>query len=176
MDRKAAHRRALEEIALVLGGMIYGWDFRYEIGERARGIAEDFMLEERGRIEFGDPRLSVTDAELIDSTLGVWAEYRPNEAQSRRLVAWKSGEFKPVQGIGSGSLADEVEGKRSALEDAARAAIRAYLRGTERNRPKEVIGALALVAVPRYWIDAGRWTAQARFHVIIDEVVPFAAY
>lgn len=68
------------------------------------------------------------------------------------------------------------DGKRRALEDAARAAIRAYLRKTERNRPKEAHGYIALASFPRYWIQAGRWTCQARFRVIITDVVPFAVH
>lgn len=171
-----AQRKALEETALVVGGMIYGWAFEYEIGERARGLAERFTLTNRGRIEFGDPRLTVIDAAVEESKLAVWTEYRPDEMQARRIATWKNGNAKPIQGIGSGPLTDTVEGKREALEDAARAAIRAYLRGTQRNRPKEARGEVALVADPRYWIDAGRLTASARFRVVVDEIVPFAAY
>jgi hypothetical protein len=174
--REAAQRSALAQASLVLGGMIYGWDFDYEIGERVRGIAERFTLTERGRVVFGDPRLTVTDAETNGDELSIWTEYRPDEAQMRRLAAWKSGGAKPVTGLGTAALTDEAEGKRAALEDAARAAIRAFLRGTERNRPKEARGAIALVAEPRWWIESGRWTSSARFRLFIDEIVPFSAY
>lgn len=68
------------------------------------------------------------------------------------------------------------DSKRQALEDAARAAIRAYLRKTERNRPKEAYGYIALASFPRYWVNAGRWMCQARFRVIITDVVPFAVH
>ncbi len=175
-DREAARRAALEEASLVLGGMIYGWKFEYEVGERARGIEETFSLSEQGRVPFGDPRLSVTDAEADTHRLTVWISYVPDESQSRRLAYWKSGDFKPVSGAGSAPLAAPLEGKRAALEDAARAALRAYLRGTERNRPKEARGAIALVGEPRYRVDSGKWTAVARFRLIVDELIPFAAY
>lgn len=175
-DREAAQRAALEEGTLVLGGMIYGWKFEYEVGERARSIDENFTLTEQGRVTFGDPRLSVTDAQADSHKLTVWMEYVPDESQARRLASWKSSDFKPARGLGSAPLIAPLEGKRAALEDAARAALRAYLRGTERNRPKEARGAIVLVAEPRYWVESGRWTASARFRLVVDELVPFAVY
>ncbi len=175
-DRETARRAALEEAALILGGMIYGWKFEYEVGERARGIEEAFILSEQGRVAFGDPRLSVTDAEADAHRLTVWISYVPDESQSRRLASWKSGGFKPARGVGSAPFAAPLEGKRAALEDAARAALRTYLRGTERNRPKEARGVIALVGEPRYRVDAGKWMADARFRLMVDELVPFAAY
>jgi hypothetical protein len=82
-------------------------------------------------------------------------------------------------GFGPASV-DEYPGwlqlKKTALEDAARAALRAMLRGSERNRPKEVIGFISLASFPRYYIDSGRWAASARFRVQITEIIPFAAY
>jgi hypothetical protein len=66
--------------------------------------------------------------------------------------------------------------KRQGLEDAARAAVRAMLRGDERNRPKEARGFIALAEFPVYGIDAGRWTAFARFRIDVTEIIPFAAY
>lgn len=175
-DRQTAQRAALEEAALVLGGMIYGWDFQYEVGERSRDIDERLVLSERGRVAFADPRLTVTDAEADSHKLSVWIDYAPDEAQARRLAVWKTGDFKPVKGLGTAPLSAPLEGKRAALEDAARAALRAYLRGTERNRPKEARGAIVLVAEPRYWVESGRWTASARFRLAVDELVPFAVH
>jgi hypothetical protein len=50
------------------------------------------------------------------------------------------------------------------------------LRGSERNRPKEVRGFISLAAFPVYWMDGDRWAASARFRVEVAEIVPFAAY
>jgi hypothetical protein len=69
-----------------------------------------------------------------------------------------------------------LEIKKAALEDAARAAVRAMLQGSERNRPKEARGFISLQGFPTYWVDAGRWACSARFYVEIREIVPFAAY
>ncbi|GAB1482516.1 hypothetical protein MASR2M78_13320 [Treponema sp.] len=176
LDTKTAHLRALEEAALTFAGMMYGWDFDYEIGERARKIEEKLEMVERGSIRFGDPRLSVTDAELEKASLFVWAEYRTDETQQRRLDYWKTGLARNVQAMGKAALAGWADSKKAALEDAARAALRALLRSNERNRPKRAIGAIALAEAPRYWIAGGHWLVSARFRALITEIIPFSAY
>jgi hypothetical protein len=50
------------------------------------------------------------------------------------------------------------------------------LRGSERNRPKEVRGYISLAAFPRFWLYKGQWAAAARFYVEINEIIPFAVY
>jgi hypothetical protein len=182
LDTATAQRRALEEAAMFFSAMIYGWSFQYDIGERARRAPENFELSPLGEIPFGDPGLYATDAELRGLQLHLWADYRPTEAQKRRLAGWRSGTIRSAQANGEGPLGGPVEGgdwvsiKRTALEDAARAAVRAILRGNERNRPKEARGFIALSAFPVYWIDAGQWMVSARFKVEITEITPFSAY
>ncbi|MDR2404496.1 MAG: hypothetical protein LBD78_10755 [Spirochaetaceae bacterium] len=181
-DIQTTRRRALEESALFYGAMIYGWSFNYDIGEKARGIAEELALEPLGEIPFGDPGLQATDVYLRDTDLCLFTDYRLNDAQQRRMLMWNSGTIRTVQATGYGPLGGPVEGsdwiaiKKTALEDAARAGIRAMLRGSERNRPKEARGFIALTAFPRYWMDAGQWAAAARFRVVLTELVPFGAY
>ena len=193
LERETAYRRALEEAAMFFSAQIYGWSFYYDVGERARGIAEEFELTPLGEILWGDPGLKVTQARFenrdyrftshqLADVLSVWMDYRPTEAQKRRLEMWKMGNKRTAQAIGYGPLGGPVENsdwlliKKSTLEDTARAAVRAMLQGSERNRPKEVSGFISLQTFPYYWIDAGRWAAQARFRVEITEIIPFAAY
>jgi hypothetical protein len=186
---ESLRRRALEEAAMNYAAMIYGWSFNYDIGERARGIEEKFELSPLGLIPWGDPRLQATDAELREQKLCLWTDYRLDENQKRRTALWRTGRIRSVQGRGLGPLGmpvpeeDEDSGgnswldyKRQGLEDAARAAVRAMLRGDERNRPKEARGFIALAEFPVYGIDAGRWTAFARFRIDVTEIIPFAAY
>lgn len=176
-----ASRRALEEAAVFFSAMIYGWSFSYDVGERARQIEENMELSPRGIIHEGDSRLSVTDVEIKDSRLMVWTDYQLTDLQQLRMQTWRTGTIRSAQGVGFGPASiDEYPGwlelKKSALEDAARAALRAMLRGSERNRPKEVTGFISLASFPRFYIDSGRWAASARFRVQITEIIPFAAY
>ncbi|GHV30511.1 hypothetical protein AGMMS4952_17640 [Spirochaetia bacterium] len=181
-DMQTLRRRALEEASLFFSDMIYGWSFHYDIGERVRDINEELELEPLGTIPWGDPGLFATDAELRDNRFYVWADFRPNDTQRRRLSTWKTGTTRSAQAIGHGplggpvELSDWVTIKQAALEDAARAAIRTMLRGSERNRPKAAKGFISLADFPTFWMDSGQWAASGRFRVNITEVVPFAAY
>jgi hypothetical protein len=162
--------------------MIYGWSFYYDIGERARGIEEHLELTPLGTIPFGDPGLSATDAEVRDMRLYLWTDYRLSPAQIRRMRMWRSGTIRNIQAVGHGPLGGPVEAsdwislKKAALEDAARAAIRAMLRGQERNRPKEARGYICLSGFPGFWFDAGQWATSGRFRMELTEIFPFAAY
>jgi len=177
----SAGQRALEEAAIFFSAMIYGWSFNYDVGERARRIEENLDLTPRGVIEKGDPRLSVTDVEVSDNRLKIWTDYHLTDLQQSRMQTWRSGMIRSAQGIGYGpaSIAEYpgwLKLKQTALENAAKAALRTMLRGSERNRPKEVTGFISLASFPRYYIDSGRWTASARFRVQITEIIPFAVY
>ncbi|MDR2701297.1 MAG: hypothetical protein LBB72_02565 [Spirochaetaceae bacterium] len=167
-----ARAAAMEEAALYFGAMIYGWSFHYDVGERARNIEEKLELTPLGKVNSGDPRLEITEVQVKDLNLYLWSDYRPDTAQRNRLAKWKAGTVRTAQAYGEGPLEDRYK----ALEDAARAAIRAMLRGSERNRPKEVTGFISLAVFPRYWMEKGHWTALGRFRVEIINIQPFAAY
>jgi hypothetical protein len=182
LDIQSASRRALEEAAAYYSAMIYGWTFHYDIGERARRIGEDFRLTPVSTIPFGDPGLKVTGVEIRDMRVRLWTDYHLDAAQQRRMQVWQQGNKLSMQGLGYGPLGGPVEMsdwiniKMTALEDAGRAALRAALRASERNRPKEVTGYISLASFPRFFFSNGRWAVSARFKVEISEIVPFAAY
>ena len=181
LDVPTAALRALQEVALLYSAMIYGWAFHYEVGERARGIQEVLELNPVAIIPFGDPGLRVTDTDLRGSQLWVWTDFHLTPAQQSRLQAWRMGTIRNAQAVGFGpAFLEENPGwlavKNSALEDAARVALRTMLRGSERNRPREVTGFISLASFPRFFIDSGRWAASARFRVRIMEIVPFSVH
>ena len=193
LEKDTAYRRALEEAALFFSAQIYGWSFHYDIGERARGIEEVFDLTPLGEIRWGDSGLNVTHAHFenrdfrftshqLADVLTVWFDYRPTPPQASRLEMWKKGNIRTAQAVGYGPLggpADNsgwLEIKKHTLEDSARAAVRAMLQGSEKNRPKQATGFICLQTFPSYWMDAGRWATQARFRVEITEIIPFSAY
>ena len=183
VSRETAARRALQGAALYYSGMIYGWSFQYDIGERARGIAEDFgVFEPLGEIRWGDPSLDITEVETHGSQLRIWTDYHLNEIQQKRMQMWRMGTIRNAQGTGYcplyGPSPDSgwMEIQNAVLKDAARAAVRAMLRGSERNRPKEASGIICLASFPRFYVDSGRWAATARFRIQINEITPFGAY
>jgi hypothetical protein len=92
------------------------------------------------------------------------------------------GTKRTAQAAGYGPLgnsdgtSDWISVKKTALEDAARRAIRAVLQGTERNRPREARGFIGLSAFPRFYLDGGGWAVSARFLVDITAIQPFPAF
>jgi len=186
LETEEIYRRALEMAALFFSAQIYGWAFHYDIGERARGIDEEFTLTPLGQIHWGDPRLRVTHADIHEFIFSAWMDYRPSDHQRQRIGMWRMGNVRTAQAIGYGPYGNPLENpddiitwlsiRQAALEDAARAAIRAMLQGSERNRPKEASGFISLQNFPIFWVDGARWAANARFRVDVTEIIPFAAY
>ena len=181
LSADAAYRRVLEEAALFFSAQIYGWSFHYDIGERARDIDEELALEPEGEIRWGDPALRVTHASFLENKLEAWIDYRPRESQLNRLRAWRASQNRTAQGTGfcdpgTPEASAWFDIRKTALEDAARAALREILRGSERNRPKQAHGYISLQTFPRYFVSGGRWVCSARFLVDIQEIVPFAVY
>ena len=181
LDIPTAGRRALEEAAMFYSAMIYGWSFLYDVGERARQIEENLELTALGTVEFGDPRLRVTDTQIRDNRFSVWTDYHLSDSQQNRVQSWSTGMIRNAQAVGHGPFViDEYPGwfilKKSALEDAARVALRTMLRSSERNRPKEVTGFICLASFPRFYIESGRWAVSARFRVQITEIIPFLVH
>jgi hypothetical protein len=181
LSMTTAGHRALEESTLFFSAMVYGWSFSYEIGERARKIDEYLELTQEGSIQFGDPALVVTESEIKDMQLIIWADYHLTEAMQKRMQVWRTGMIRNAQAVGyAPNSFEEYPGwiavKKLALEDSARAALRAALRGSERNRPKHINGFISLASFPRYFVASGRWAVSARFRVQITEIIPFAVY
>jgi hypothetical protein len=183
VSKDTASKRALQDAVLFFSGMIYGWSFHYDIGERARNIAEDFdVFEAIGEIPWGDTNLRVTEVETRNKKMYVWADYQLNATQQKRMQMWRMDTIRnaqglgrcPIQGFSPNSGWQDIQ--NALLKDAARAAVRAMLRGSERNRPKEASGLICLASFPRYFIASGQWVAEARFRVQINQIVPFAAY
>jgi hypothetical protein len=182
VDRATAGLWALEESAAAFSGMIYGWTFEYEPGERARELRERVLLTPLGRVESADPRLKITEAAVRGDLYELWADYELSGDQQYRLRAWNSVESRETAGRGYAPLAgkegtrERTEIKRAAFEEAVKKALRAQLRGEERNRPRLVRGYIALARFPVYRIFHGNWAADARFRVRVTEIVPFPAY
>jgi hypothetical protein len=182
LDGETASRWAREDAAAAFSGMIYGWSFVYEPGERARSIPESLELEARGEVQAGDSELSVTDTAVRDGVFYMTADYPLDHARQNRMRQWRSAAVSRVQATGYGPLqgwagvTDRRQIKEAALQDAMKKAVRQKIRLTERNRPRAVTGLIALSKFPLYRMNNGQWAATAEFRIEITETIPFAAY
>jgi hypothetical protein len=182
LDSATATQWAVEDAAAAFSGIIYGWAFSYEPGEAARGIQEFLELRALGEIRTDDTRLELTDAAIRNGLFYLQADYAVDEAQKKRLLAWKSAPVSSAQSLGYGPLQGEqgvVERrqiKETALKNAMKKAIRKKLRISEKNRPGAATGYIALSKFPLYGMQDGMWAAGAEFKIEIKSIVPFAAY
>jgi hypothetical protein len=182
LDSATAALWALEDSAAAFAGMIYGWQFEYEPGERARNLAENIEMRSLGEIRSGDERLKVSDARIKGDAFSMWSDYHLSSEQIYRIESWKSQNVIGVNATGYSSLqgkagvTERKDIKFSALEDAACRSIRSYMRSQIKNRPRIIRGYIALSQFPVYRIVEGKWAATGRFRLHITEVIPFSAY
>ncbi|MDR2343282.1 MAG: hypothetical protein LBD86_01975 [Spirochaetaceae bacterium] len=181
-DSAAATRWAVEDAAAAFSGMIYGWAFSYEPGEISRGIQEFLELKALGEVRPDDTRLELTDAAIREGLFYVQADYAVNEAQKKRILAWKSASIPVSQSTGYGPLqggqgvVERRQIKEAALKNAMEKAIRKKLRMTELNRPQAASGYIALSKFPLYGMRDGMWAAVAEFRIEIKDIRPFALH
>ncbi|MDR2864082.1 MAG: hypothetical protein LBV68_00545 [Spirochaetaceae bacterium] len=182
IDNKTAILWALEDSAAAFAGMIYGWNFEYEPGERSRNIPETLDLNSLGAIQFGDRRMSISDTRVENDMFYLSSDYTLSPEQEYRIKAWNASTTVGINTIGYASLqgnpgiTDRRMIKFSALEDAVKKAIRSYFRSIVKNRPRAIKGYIALSQFPSFRIAHGQWAATARFRLQMSEIVPFSVY
>jgi hypothetical protein len=169
-------RSLLEEGRRVFSGMIWGFEFRYVPYDKARGVAEELEILPLGEIPWGDPRLGTGPTRLTGTQLRAYLEYRPDPSAAARKAAWENATYQSAQGRGSAPLAGGREARRTALDQAAKEALRELLRPVEKNKPREIRGVLAYDGSPRIVITGGTYTAILRIRVKVAEVRRYTVY
>lgn len=173
LRRDEALRRILDEAQWTFSGMVYGYRFHYRPFDRARGVSEQFDLEQHAEIPWGDPSLSVLNVRHAQKRYYVQLQYRMAGHQAAWASGWQSRAIPRSGASGEAPLRPGVEQKRAAVEDAIRMAVREHLRGVTRNKPHSARGRLILTAPPRIWIDSGAYMASVQIKVQVDEVRPY---
>jgi hypothetical protein len=174
----------LAEATWVFSGMVWGFDYVYTPSDKARSIAELFVIQPRSPGALRQSSLHVAAARLDGTTLFATVEFCLDAAARPEIESWKS-VSAATQGRGMapafqgkpGSVAQaQVEARREAVGAAAREALRAWLRGVTHNKPREVRGAFAFASPPRLVIREGSWVASVRLYARVDEIVSYGAY
>jgi hypothetical protein len=173
LSPRDAQLEALSEAIGYFSGMVYGWEFEYEVGEKTRNLADVFDWTPLGELPFGDARMVPTDSQSGESMLRLWADYEMDASQTARRETWLGGQLRTIQARGKAGL---DTGQQNALRDAAKQAVRSLVRGIERERPKTIRGRIALAEFPLITIAAGEWTASAKFFVEIREIQKYKGY
>jgi hypothetical protein len=178
LSTEAAQTRALEEARGILSGMIYGYRFRYTPGDRVRRIEEQFSLDPVLEIQWGDPNLQIADAYIRESLLHIKVTYRLEDFQYDRRRAWSSNSLEASTGLGSHSVftAPSPEGKKRALEEAMKNAVREALRPVHFNKPREVTGQILIWNQPYTVIQSGAYTTRTDVKLRIEEIRSYSLF
>lgn len=170
--------RNLKNIApFMLEGMLYGWNVTYTPSDAVRQVAEYYECTPVTEIAINDPAIQWTESEITDTTTSCWIDYTRSEAQMQYKKWWNSVSISKIQGKGSASITLGPEGIKQAVIEAAKAAIRAYLQKTEKNKPKEMTGSLLLAdESPRIFIDHGQYVADLDFFLYVDRIEKYSYY
>ena len=190
-DGEAA-RAVLEEARWVFGGMVWGFDFVYTPSDRARAIADLFTLTPRSELRWGTAGFTVRSVRLDGTTVWAAVEWNLGAAERSEHAAWAGSRYAAAQGRASiplraavdtatpagdgGALNLYVALRREAMSQAAKEALRAYLRGIETYKPREVRGPCAFAVPPTLVMREGAWIATVRLRVQVSEVLGYGSY
>lgn len=162
--------------ALIINGMVYGWNFVYVPYDKARGVEEYLEITEivsadviRGGIKYASPWIS-------ENNLNCWVEYTRTDSQIQNYNLWASIKNPVIGGIGYGSVEKGFEGIEEAVRESLKAAIRNYYRKTIKNKPKEINGAVLIRKFPTLGIDSGRYVINLDFFLECGKIIEYSVY
>jgi len=172
----SAEERLLTEMQYVVSGMLYGYRFSYTPSYRDREVEERFELTPVLTIPWGDPS-SVT-LNVADRGTVVYGQflYRLSDDQRAVRSRWQSAIIPDADGTGNGDIMLGYTGKVNAMQEAMRVALRTYLQGQTRNRPREATGILVLSEAPRIFIDEGQYVARVRIRILMRELQEYQSF
>ena len=170
-----AARRLLERARLVFSGMVYGHRFRYVPADVRRQVTEEFELAAIAEMPWGQERLTVLDAYADGDRFVSRLRLRLAFAERAHRDAWASNRIPASTAIGVGNRFLGEEGRRLALEDAIKNAVREQLRSSI-TKPREIVGEVLIWEAPSTSSDAGRFHTTITVKVLVDNIVPYRVY
>lgn len=172
----AAEKSLLEVGRVLVSGMVYGWTFDYEPGDRSRKVQERFVLTPLAQVPWGSPRLRVTETEVTDTRLWARIVYSLDDEEARRRAAWDSNTADLSTGQGTAPIQQGDAGRGASLDSAIRDAIRRSLDTRYVNKPREVTGEVVLWTDPTVLVRTGTWQTTATVKILVREIVPYRIF
>lgn len=154
----------------IIEGMVYGWRFAYAPYDRARGTEEYFELEPVRSIAPEAAGITYSKPWIEGSRLYCWVDFVPDPYTEKARGQWASGGYPKIHGRGAGSLFDGFDGIAAACRNAAKDAVREYMRTIEKNKPQEITGTLLLTGSPQFGVESGRYMAVLDFFLDVDTI------
>ncbi len=175
-ERRDKIRELLDEAVFVYSGMIYGFSFSYTPGDLKRGVGDSFEISPAAEIVRGDAALTVKNTRRQGEKTFVRIEYRCGESHRNWIQFWDSSAFPLVGSSGEASYLSGFEGKKEAVENSVREAVRSYMRNRVYNKPRSITGSFSFAEPPVITYLAGGYTASVRIRLDISEVESYTVF
>ncbi len=175
-DGAPPEERLLRELQYVVSGLLYGFFFEYTPAYRDRGVEERFLVEPVFTIPWGDAAVLTLDVVDLGNTVYGQFLYQLNRDQVSRRERWQTVSIPDASGTGTAPIEGGYEAKVAAVEDALRIAVRRHLQSRVRNRPRQARGVAVLETAPRVFVDQGRYIAEVRTRLIVDEIDAYTVF
>ncbi len=165
-----------EEAVLVFSAMLYGVDFEYNPGSKARGIPETLETELRFRIQREEALVIIREYQQE----GLWYmqfRYDLSENELARLRSWR--DSNRSGGYGSHPLEKRtamLEDKQAVIRDGMRSSILKHLQRVLPNRPRKVTGTLLLRDVPHVVLGDGAYHSTVKSKIKLHDVQGFNSF
>ncbi|MBO4439567.1 MAG: hypothetical protein J5798_09485 [Spirochaetaceae bacterium] len=163
-------------VPFILEGLIYGWNFTYTPSDKMRNVEEYFEYTPISEIKLGDKNISFSQLKADESRFSCWVAYERTDLQYALRQHWNSVKFPKIAGTGSGSIRDGDNGIHDAYAEAILKAVREYVQGFTKNKPKEISGSVLLENYPLLSIQSGRYVAKLELLVNISRIVPYSTF
>jgi hypothetical protein len=163
-------------VPFILEGLIYGWNFTYTPSDKLRNVEEFFEFSPISTIKIGDANIRFSQLKADESKFSCWVSYERTELQYELRKHWNSIKFPKIKGVGSGSIRDGDEGIRDAYAEAILKAVREYVQGYTKNKPKEISGTVLLEDYPILSIQSGKYVAKLEFLLKISRILPYSSF
>lgn len=165
-----------EEVRFGISGMLYGFRVVYEPGSRDRGIPDEVSLAPIATIPLADPSLHFADTQVADERLYARVTYDLSDSQSARLESWHGIGAVPIGAAGTASTLLGDEGRRRAVTEAVRLAVRSHFQRLVNEQPRRVAADILFVDLPRVSIRSGEWVAGVSALIRNEEITANRVY
>lgn len=168
--------RAKEIAPFFMGGMLSGWSFDYVPYDKSRGVKEFFEYSPLTEYNAAVNPIDYRDPEPRENKLLVWTYCDRTETQQLSFKRWNSINLPKVRGRGTASVEKGMDGIKEAVGNAIKDGVRQHWRLYSRNKPKEIIGSVLLIGIPRVYILEGQYVTDLEFFLETDKIVKYTYY
>ena len=175
-DEDKAIRQLLDEAQYVFSAILYGMSFEYVPKDNVRAVEEEFSAELLHSIPWGDPGLYTSAGLYKNGRYDAEISYKVSDELLPWVISWDTNILPEISAIGMGNLYSGLDGKKEAINNSVKEALRNYLRPRIYDKPRKISGIARLASVPYITMDSGKYVCKARVTLRFEEILEYKVY